>query len=1474
MKLKGKLLSACIAGILAATQIAASAPLGVIYTVSAASMTSIDKNTGLDSDMKVSGDLVLNADLNLKGHTVTVSGDVIVNMGCLTVGSGTLNVNGSVEVKGNGKFSMFNEDGRANIDGDFYYHSTEISDFGYGILSVGGNFTANRNTKTDDKGEIVYEGGFNGGWEHTVNFTGDSVHTVSFNTNGGYNQLYKVTADKESSLLLTDKTTGFIAMSDLTFAGGSTLSKFKDLDVNGKNITVKGDFTVDGGYLDLSDANIKKDDDGKEISRDNTVFNVEGNLLVTGGTVEVDDGELNVAGNCYIAKNYKGDVGEGQFLMFNEDGRADIGGDFYYHSTAISDLGYGILSVGGNFTANRVIRNNAKGEEVQEGGFNGGWDHTVNFTGDSVHIVSFNTNGGYNQLYKVTADKESSLLLADKTTGFIAMSDLTFAGGSTLSKFKDLDVNGKKITVNGDFTVDGGYLDLSDANIKKGDDGKEISRDNSVFNVEESLLVKGGTVEVDDGELNVDGNCYIAKNYKGEVGEGRFSMFNEDGRANIGGDFYYYSTAISDFGYGILSVGGNFTANRNTKTDDKGESVYEGGFNGGWEHTVNFTGDSVHTVSFNTNGGYNQLYKVTADKESVLLLTDKTTGFIAMSDLTFADGSTLSKFKDLDVNGKKITVKGDFTVDGGYLDLSDANIKKNDDGKEISRDNTVFSVEGNLLVKGGTVEVDDGELNVAENCYVAKSFKGDVGEGKFSMFGEDGRANIGGDFYYHSTEISDLGYGVLSVGGNLTANRNTKTVDKGEIVNEGGFNGGWSHVTEFYGGGDHKVSLNKPGYNQLHTIQLDTGNSLEFTGDTVNGYEDIDSLVIDPAELASVSGMTVKAADKGEGVIKYFAGKTSKGTKTFIVDEATVTKPVRPDEQGATTKTTTATTAKTTVKTTGGTTTKTSKTTVSTSNTTGGSEGETTKTEPSSPSGSGFVWGRDNFDFLNSDDYFTHGYYLISGKYLDVMRSKLSNTEYWNAIYCMSEDWGGSCYGMSSLVTLAKNGLDIPYSEYTKNAECLFDLKSPDKSDDLESLINYYMWLQVTDANDQRFYEGFLSPDEDDIKSIISQVEDGQIVMICFMQKGWGGHAVVGYGVSYGNWTWNGTDYDGRIEIWDPNYSQEFNEKACIYFDSKTYEWTIPCYNKGALGSEYGGYIDYYYGAESIVNESGYIEGTNAKGIKNYITFIKAPEGSSVTKLKKNSDGSYSEAKSKEGDIVPYTRYRKCGESEGETGYLIMDSSCAYKVVPKKNGEVSASFEDCLMTANTSKGDEIIFDPNGNIDVQSESGSYDVTMVSNETDKDSDMFAIEVSGSSERSDSVDMSLCLTKGGFVLEGDDLDLSKALVKMSNGNSDEDITKEFSVDTSSVLISGTKDKVTVSKDSDGDGNFDTEVTDQNEAVIGDANGDGKLNVRDAAYIAKMLAQGKSKDLPTNSDFNGDGKVNVRDAAAIAKHLASGKG
>lgn len=60
---------------------------------------------------------------------------------------------------------------------------------------------------------------------------------------------------------------------------------------------------------------------------------------------------------------------------------------------------------------------------------------------------------------------------------------------------------------------------------------------------------------------------------------------------------------------------------------------------------------------------------------------------------------------------------------------------------------------------------------------------------------------------------------------------------------------------------------------------------------------------------------------------------------------------------------------------------------------------------------------------------------------------------------------------------------------------------------------------------------------------------------------------------------------------------------------------------------------------------------------------------------------------------------------------------------------------------------------------------------------------------------------------------------------------------------------------------------------ALLGDANLDGEVNVRDCAAIAKALAKGEADTLPACADYNEDGEISVRDAAALARALATKK-
>lgn len=61
--------------------------------------------------------------------------------------------------------------------------------------------------------------------------------------------------------------------------------------------------------------------------------------------------------------------------------------------------------------------------------------------------------------------------------------------------------------------------------------------------------------------------------------------------------------------------------------------------------------------------------------------------------------------------------------------------------------------------------------------------------------------------------------------------------------------------------------------------------------------------------------------------------------------------------------------------------------------------------------------------------------------------------------------------------------------------------------------------------------------------------------------------------------------------------------------------------------------------------------------------------------------------------------------------------------------------------------------------------------------------------------------------------------------------------------------------------------------DVLSGDANEDGKVNIRDAAFMASMLAAGQGDKLPKSADFNQDGAINIRDAAALASSLSKKK-
>lgn len=108
--------------------------------------------------------------------------------------------------------------------------------------------------------------------------------------------------------------------------------------------------------------------------------------------------------------------------------------------------------------------------------------------------------------------------------------------------------------------------------------------------------------------------------------------------------------------------------------------------------------------------------------------------------------------------------------------------------------------------------------------------------------------------------------------------------------------------------------------------------------------------------------------------------------------------------------------------------------------------------------------------------------------------------------------------------------------------------------------------------------------------------------------------------------------------------------------------------------------------------------------------------------------------------------------------------------------------------------------------------------------------------------------------YLVEGEYLIWLRAFME-----TDADFLKNITIDYADAII-----PVRVSDNTEW---FDKTI--ENGYVIGDANSDGVLNIRDATALQKYVARlGKVDKLM--ADFNGDFKINVRDATDIQKKLA----
>ena len=597
------------------------------------------------------------------------------------------------------------------------------------------------------------------------------------------------------------------------------------------------------------------------------------------------------------------------------------------------------------------------------------------------------------------------------------------------------------------------------------------------------------------------------------------------------------------------------------------------------------------------------------------------------------------------------------------------------------------------------------------------------------------------------------------------------------------------------------------------------------------------------------------------------------------------------DVAKVTTTTTTTTTKKTTT-----TTTTTKKTTTTTTTTTAKTTTTTSTTKPAETTtttrtaiGNQIIHGVDDYSFLNNKNYFHADAYRISDKHKDYF-SKVNNKSWEKIRYRTeksndeSEDiWNGSCYGLACVEILVKMG-EIAAEEIQADASCLHDLDVPKDNADVESIINFYQLQQYTTIgeNNLTLMLSYMS-NKQRVDKVISAAEEAQnggvpslLVFDYSKNKSQkirvaGRHAVVAYGIEYGEWTIeaSGNTYNCRILISDSNVDG-FQDDNCMYIDTENYYWEIPYYDKNGMGlctnknkNEYA-QIVYITNDLAFIDQMSYSEDKNTESISK-ISIDTADTAFNVSYYSDDPDSSVNS--SDDFELIYYGGSAADAEENiyGETvNALLPTADVAYEYDTKDITafKTAVDYTESRMTADVSNGSYAIYQPNESVEFVGEDSDYTLSMILNEGYYSTDWYKIEVTGEN----AAEAKISVSDAGYILSSDSL-ADGVLITASN----REVTANLGVMTKydSVLIYEIDEThIGIKLDTDGDGVYETKYT---PTYIGDTTEDDMMSLMDIVLLQKYLLNCAefSKTQYISGDMNMDGRVNVIDLALLKKEL-----
>lgn len=478
-------------------------------------------------------------------------------------------------------------------------------------------------------------------------------------------------------------------------------------------------------------------------------------------------------------------------------------------------------------------------------------------------------------------------------------------------------------------------------------------------------------------------------------------------------------------------------------------------------------------------------------------------------------------------------------------------------------------------------------------------------------------------------------------------------------------------------------------------------------------------------------------------------------------------------------------------------------------------------------------FGRDNLSFLNDYPYFLyrpsflwwHGeyeedYYHISDEYFNLLTRDQGMDQIVTEYVRSGKDktWGGSCYGMSAVVSLMKDGRLTP-SAWQRNASKTHDLKKPVENESVENLINFYhLSYRLPDIQDIQGHN-FLLEENVLLQQLVEEVQKVQtgglppifVYYYNYTEDGetkTSGHAITTSAVSEGNFRQNNRSYKYKLTMCDPNYSTP----TYLYVEENFTGWfyeklTDTIVDENGKQNKWVGAVLTELNAIDLINaETRYsrvdMKSYNKNFIHSYTSGSQAISNGAQTAIINGIQP--------EGDlpvsVIPDLNATADGQNaDGQTIFL-PDEEAPYTITPAEPGsaiDASIVFTDRVLgQAQSEAGKAVTYDPEGAVSLEDNDGAYTLSLTFNDGNTPLPASTIEVRGDNTS----DTALQKTKDGFLLTGDDLDL----VEISARNVDEPVAIfDVSTDQDRVLIKSDEDgEIQAYVDNDGDNDFETEL------------------------------------------------------------------